>query len=494
MSVDRAKFVTPDRSVVRDAGLRSNKFRVPGADYGPGTQPYIDAQICADVVAPIHAEAVACAKATDVADAVGQALDDWGARLKRARKGATKSQGFVTAQTATGGASIPAGTVGKYQPKGASYEVAVGGTYQNGQTIAVQSVDVGTSTILAAGSVINWISPPTGLKSSAIVFANTDGSGIKGGAPAEDDETYRAALLERMRNPPASGNCSHYATVIEDIPGLGVQKAFIYPAWNGPGTVCATFTMRPGSPGDSRLPNGAQLAQAEAALKDAFPADDGIALCAIVEDPIALSLQVTWRGAANGWVDLSPWPLFYADQVHVTGSPTNGSARVTSASTIADPVVGQTIGFLDRSTSPPTFKRKRILTVTIVTPATTYDLTFDTSLTSSDAYIPVANQLVSPWSPSLGSLVAPVLSYFDRQGPGEMFASFADPGLRQRRFPAPDQDTYPSRLENILISDLRPFVADAEIADPAVPLETVVGTPGTEVAIHVLSDLGVFPQ
>lgn len=492
MTVDRAKFVTPDRSVVRDAFLRSNKFRVPNADYGTGTQPYIDAQIVADVVAPIHAEAVACAKATDIADAVGQSLDDWGERLGRARKGATKSQGFVIAQTATGGSNVGAGTSGKYLPKGSTYEVAVTGVYNDGDLIAVQSVDVGASTILAAGSVITWVSPPTGLKSSALVFENSDGSGVKGGAPAEDDETYRAALLERMRNPPASGNASQYAITVEDIEGLGVQKAFVYPAWNGPGTVAVAFTMRPGSPGDSRLPNGAQLTQVEAILKDAFPADDGIAVCSIVEDPIALSLQVTWRGSANGWVDLAPWPLFYADQVHVTGSPTNSTCRITSSSVIAAPVVGQTIGFLDPTSD--TFKRKRISAVATISATHTYDLTFDTSLASSDAYIPIANQFVSPWSPSLSSLVKPLLTYFDRQGPGEMFATFADPGLRQRRFPAPDQDTYPSRLENLLVSGLSSYVSDVEIADPAVPLATAIGTPGTEVAIHVLEDLGVYPQ
>lgn len=493
MSVDLSKFVTPDRSVVRDAHLRSAKFRVPSADYGAGTQPYIDAQVTADVIAPIHAEARACAKATDIADAVGQSLDDWGDRLGRPRKGATKSQGFVIAQTATGGSLVSQGSLGKYLPKGTGYEVAVTGPYNDGDLIPVQSIDVGTSTILAAGSVITWVSPPTGLKSTAIVFENTDGSGIKGGAPAENDETYRAVLLDRMRNPPASGNSAHYTTTVEDIDGLGVQKAFVYPAWNGPGTVAVAFTMRPGSPGDSRLPNGAQITEVEAALKDAFPADDGIAVCVVTEDDVELSLQVTWRSSANGWVDATPWPIYYADPVYVTGTPTNSTARITSSSTIAAPTVGLTLAFWDNATR--VFKRKRIATVTQIVANHTYDLTFDVStLTASDSYVPVSGQYVSPWSPSLQSIVEPILRYFDQQGPGEMFSSFGDPGLRQRRFPAPDTETYPSKVENRLVDGLLAIVADVEIAAPAVPLTTTVGTPGVEVLIHALANLGVHPQ
>ena len=493
MAVDRATFQVRGRSQTRDNYLRRYAVEIPTADVGPGTEPFVLASVVADVVAPLYADANYSAKATDLLTAVDTALNDHGRAIGRARKGATGSQGFVIADVVSGGSLINEGTEIRYAPRGTRLAVTVTDTYNPGDLIPVESIDVGAAVNIAAGAKLTWSSPPPGVLSTALVFENSDGSGISGGAPAEDDDTYRAVLLDRRANPPAAGNAAQYCATVEDLPGIGVQKAFCIPCWNGPGTTAICFTMRPSEPGASRLPNGAQLAEVESALKDAFPPDDGISVVNLLEDLVRISLEVTWKSAANGWVDQTPWPLFYADPVHCTGTPTNTTATLTSTSVIAAPVVGQTLGFFDESTGK--FKRKRISAVSVVSATHTYTLTFDTTTANaSDSFVPVSGQVVSPWSPSLSSVVAPILSYVDKQGPGEMFASFGDVGLRQRRFPPPAPDAYPSKIENRILDAIFTIVADAEVVEPATPFVTTLGTVGASLYVHAVSDIGVYPQ
>lgn len=492
MAVDRATFPVRDRTTTRDGYLRSYALAIPTADVGPGTQPYVDAGAVADAVAPIYADALYCAKATDLITAVGQALDDFGETKGRARKEATVSQGYVIADTVTGGALISEGEELRLPSRGTRFRTTVTNVYTPGDLIAVESVDTGAGVNVIAGATLAWTSPPAGVRSTALVFENSNGAGITGGAPEESDDEYRAVLLDRCANPPAAGNWAHYAAVVEDLPGIGVQKAFPYPCWNGPGTLAFAFTMRPSETGASRIPNGAQLASVEAAVKDSFPADDGIVALNLLEHEVRIALKVAWKTAGTGWVDQTQWPPFYSSPVLVSGTPTNSTATVTSGSTIADPVVGQTIGLWDSVTRK--FKKKRISAVTVVTPSTTYDLTFDvTTATASDSYVPIVGQIVSPWSPSLQSLVEPILKYGDKQGPGEMFASFGDVGMRQRRQPAPTSETYPSKIEQRLLDGIFPLVEDADVAEPTTPYATTVGTPGADVYLHTISDIGVFP-
>lgn len=114
--------------------------------------------------------------------------------------------------------------------------------------------------------------------------------------------------------------------------------------------------------------------------------------------------------------------------------------------------------------------------------------------TSDTAFVPANGAMLSPWAASLPSLVEPVLTYFDAQGPGEMFASFSDPGWRKRRVPEPGPDSSPSKIENRMLDGLFELVSDVTIAAPTVPYATTVGTPPALAYLHRLTDLAIFPQ
>lgn len=487
------RFVVKTRDRIRDDYLRDFKSRVPTADTTPKSQVYVDASTFADAQLPLYFDASLVADATARYSAKGKDLDKEGELRGRPRKGATGASGYVIANVASGGALIVADSELRYTAQGTRFRVITTGTYNNGDLIAVTGISTGPSTNVDAGTALTWVNPAPGVAPTALVFENADGSGLTGGRNAETDEEYAAALYDLEANPPQSGNPSAVILEASRIPGLALEKAFVYPAIDGPGTYGVAFTMRPSVLGGSRLPNGAQIAIVEEALKAAFPGDDGIMVASLLDDDVDVCLEVTWGPGAAGWADVVPWPAYAVAKVVVEASPAPTATTFRLDNCTTAPTAGKTIGFYDSTTR--SFKRKRILTATFVA-GDSYDIVVDSTTTgaSDTSFVPAAGAIVSPWSNSLDDLVDPVLTYFGRQGPGEQVATFYDVGLRQRRTPEPTPAVWPSSIENRLVEGLFSVVSDADLVLPAPPFPTTVGTPGTLAYLHRLGDFGVFEQ
>jgi hypothetical protein len=255
------------------------------------------------------------------------------------------------------------------------------------------------------------------------------------------------------------------------------------------------FLMRPAKPGASRAPNGAAIAQVYANLVATESADDQILAQVVAEVPVATVLRVTWSRRAPSWVDSAPWPAYSATPAIINSgiTPTATHFRLTSGTTQVNPVAGQTIAFFDRANTA--FVRKRIASVAVHTAGTSWDITCATTNGVSDlVYIPQVGQAASPWSDSLQTLVAPVVGYYDGFGPGEIYASLPDPGLRGRRQPEPG-DAWPSIVDDRITAPLFTLtsVQSVELALPAPPYATPVGTPGVSVNLTTLGDLAAFP-
>lgn len=486
-------FVVKTRDKIRDDYLRDFKSRVPTAKTDPKSQLYVEAQCFADAQLPLYFDASLVADATSRFSSQGTDLDKEGEARGLARRGKTGASGYVVGTIASGGAFIPANSELRYVPQGLRFRVLVSGTYFNGGLIPVVGITDGPATNLEAGTKLTWLNPAPGVGPTALVFENGDGSGLTGGANAQTDEEYRAALFELEANPPQSGNDAEIAAAVLGIQGLAVQRAFVYPAILGPGTTGVAFTMRPAKLGASRLPNGAQIALVDASLSTAFPGDDGILVATIATSPVDPAIEVSWGPGTTGWVDAVPWPAYGSPKVTVAASPAPTAATFRLDNCTVAPTAGKTFGFFD--TASKTFKRKRIATATLVS-GSTYTITVDTTTAgaSDTSYIPVAGQAASPWSDSLDLLVDPVLTYFEKQGPGEMLASFSDPGRRQRRWPAPTAQTWPSAVENRIVEGLFAVVSDAVLLEPTAPSQAPTGIPGTLVYLHELADFAVYPQ
>jgi uncharacterized phage protein gp47/JayE len=493
------EIVTYTRSEVIEKYGRDYQFRVPEADVGPGTQPDVDANVMADQVMVLHADAVVIGNDTNLETSTGTAVDEQlringlGSRLP-----ATGATGYVTITASVGGVNILAGSELKTKVTGLRYAVFATGLYQDGDQVLIGGVDTGPATNQEPGTVLVWTSPPSGLATECVVFEQSNGTGLTNGRAEETDQEAIQRIIDARANPPAAGNAAQYVEQTEATPGLAIQKAFAISASpNGPGNVSVAFMLRPATPGASRVPSPAQRALVAANLAAVMPGDDGIFDLEIVEEPLAIVLSVAWRATAVGWADTTPWPPYNVGDpvvVKASPSPTALSVRVVTGTNTPVPQAGQTIAFYDTSTG--LFVPKRIASVAVVVADKEWTLTFDTSNAASNTtYVPFAGQIVGPYSESLNDLTAPVIAYIDTMGPGEVVSVFPDPGQRQRRFPTSPEE-WPSALTNRIITQVLAVgsVGDATLLSPTVPYQVSVGVPGTLVYLFALTDFAAFPE
>lgn len=489
---------TGTRDEERDRYREDYSLFVPGADVGPGTQPYVDASLAADGSMVLYADAVTIGNGTNLDTSTGTWLKKTGLAEDVQPLPPAGATGYVIISASLGGTTIFADDELVDQNSGLRYKITVTALYANNSIAPVAGIDTGEETNVDAGTPLTFTSPRPGCVPIAIVFENSDGSGLTGGRSLESEDQYRQRIKDKRANPPASGNDAEYQRLIEDAPGIGIQKAFTYPAVFGPGTTAFTFTLRPAAPGAGRIPNGAQINTIRVLLQDNVPADDEVFAPLMVSQPLTIIYRVAWANGAVNWADAPRWPAYGATGnavlVQAVPSATITSARVAigGGDTIADPQVGQSIGFYDYTTK--SFVRKRIAALTIITPGVEWQLDFDTmSATSDTAFEPQTGAVVSPWSDSLSVLITPTLEFVDTTGPGEMFASFGDPGMRQRRNPLGESQYYNAITTHVIQPILNlSSISNALVLEPDLPYSVAVGVPGTTVYLFELTDLGAY--
>ncbi len=489
---------TEQRAQIRDQYLTDYSLRVPAADVGPGTQPYVDASVAADAIVPLYADAVTIGRGTNLRTSAGVWLADLGDAAGITARPAVGASGFVAIVASAGGTFLQKGTELRERIQQTRYEVSASALYQNGQEVPVDGIDTGPQTNQSASTVLVFTAPPPGCGANATVAAQGDGSGLIGGRPADDDRVLRSLISDARANPPASGNDAQYQQQIRKTPAISVQQVFTYPAIRGPGTLSYVFTLNPSRPGGVRAPNSAQIDATQDWIVGQMPGDDSVFPCGIVETPLRVLLRASWAVGAATWVDVTPWPSYVASdpvRVSVSPSPSLSLVRLFTGTPTTDPQVGQTIGFYDNVSG--TFKRIRIGAVSIVTPTTTWDITPDRTNNASDpSYVPAVGDVASPWSDSL-SLVSPaVISYFDGFGPGEQVSVLPDPGLRQRRQPPNAQNSrWPSVVTNRILEPVFKVSAifSASLLEPTDPHPTPVGVAASYSNLVILGQLGIYP-
>ena len=491
------EIVTLTRDEYRNRMLEDYQLMAPDAEVGPGTQPYVDTSLVADSTLVLFADAITIGNGTNIDTMTGTWLKQTGESEGVFKLPAAGASGFIVISTELGGSTIFQGDEVTLPTANLRYLVQATALYGDGALVPIVGLDTGDATNLDAGTTLKFSAPRPGCNEFATVYEDSNGNGLTGGRPDESDDEYRDRIKLKRANPPASGNDAEYQQTVEGIKSIGIQKAFTYPAIFGPGTMAFIFTLRPGEPGDARIPNGAQINLAAATLIGKEPADDGVFPLQMLAAPLVVAYRVSWATGAAGWANDPRWPAYSFPKVTVKAAPapTPTSLRaVTTGGPIDDPVVGQTVGVFDRTNK--VFQRKRILTVTTITPGQEWQLTFSTvNLASDTTYTPIAGQALSPWSDSLDLLVEPTLTFVDELGPGEMYASFVDPGLRQKRNPL-NPDSYASTVTNKIVAPILalPSISNAVVLEPTIPYDTPLGTPGTLVYLLGLTDLAVYGQ
>jgi len=156
-----------------------------------------------------------------------------------------------TEATGTNGLIISAGTE-LQSDDGQIYTTDSTGTIAAGVvTLAITAQQAGADGNQVAATVLIFVSPIRGIDANTTV----DADGLSGGEDIEDIEDWRDKLLARKRNPPHGGSENDYETWMLEVDG--VSRAWVFPLYNGIGTVGCTFVRDAESP---IVPNASEIA------------------------------------------------------------------------------------------------------------------------------------------------------------------------------------------------------------------------------------------
>ena len=179
--------------------------------------------------------------------ATGSWLDLHGQARGLTRTQESKAAGSVSFYRATAATSdivIPQGTVvGTSNGSGACWVTTQDGVLLQGERsvlVEVECTVAGNQGNAAMSQVDTLISALPGIS----YVSNPEA--ITGGSRAEDDESFRTRVQEKIAGPAENGNKQHYKTWCESIDGVG--RARIFPLWNGPNTVKGTLIDPEGQP------------------------------------------------------------------------------------------------------------------------------------------------------------------------------------------------------------------------------------------------------
>lgn len=133
--------------------------------------------------------------------------------------------------TGIGGAIIPPGTLVQSSPDIRFFTVddAVIPNDETSVSVGIIAEDIGTVYNVPTNAITQIPIAIAGVASVANQFP------IAGGTDNEDDDDYRARILQRLANPPSSGNRHDYMRWAEEVSGVKGSK--VIPLANGPGTV-----------------------------------------------------------------------------------------------------------------------------------------------------------------------------------------------------------------------------------------------------------------
>lgn len=450
--------------------LRSRKNANPGESIEPNSPAWIAAAAIADCLVVQGSNCQQNAAGVLIANQNTDQINSTGAILGIDRPAATGASGSVVANVGSLGSTIYQGDSLTNLVTGVRYKVTTSGLYMPGQLIPVVGIDTGPNTNLDAGIPLTWASPRPGCNSTALVYEQPDGTGLTGGANAASDDEYKQIIQYALANESASGNEATIIKLLENSRGHGVavQKGFVYPALNGPGTVGVCFTLKPQSLNGSRSPNSTQLSAVLAYLQAWLPGSVNVFMLPIVGSQVTLVAQAKWSPSSPGWIDISPWPTYSLGRSYIVSSSGDASTFTVALSgsspdytSAPQPTAGQTIAVYNAATA--TFYRKVITGVSGTGP---WVLTCSTIATQSDTtYAPEALDIISPYSDSLVDVANSFVSYVQSMGPGEQVASDPGDGFRQMRQPRPLSNQYPETISSQVVADALklPAVADVEL-------------------------------
>lgn len=417
---------------------------IANPNVSPSSDFYIVTGGVANELAVNAANGILSADQVNPDTATGQQLIDLGAIVNVFPRNSAGSFGTVVANCSAPGL-VPSGKE-LTDSSGLVYQVTVGGTYALGDSIPIVAESTGVATNLAQGSSLQWAGAPPFFAPTALVGIG----GLVNGVDAETEENFRQRVLATEGNVPASGNPEHCNEVAE-ASSPSVQKAFTYPAIQGPGTEHIVVCAAPTATNLRRDINSTLMTSTIIPyILGKLPSRSLQVITTVtnVFTTMAFGLNLpaaptgSPAGPGGGWLDGTPWPPL---------NPTGGVniVQVTSSS--------DSTHFITNATSAPvvgvsrvarfSFADNKLYTATVIGyNSGTGVVTVDQPLNSLSLSI---GEVIFPQSQNQLQYVAAVLAAMELMGPGEKSTN-ASALIRGFRHPIPS-NSWPSGMgPNIL--------------------------------------------
>jgi len=431
----------PTAAEVRDGILRTIKLGCARVgivvNVLVGSEPYVKAEALARRLVVAYANNKIALQEYSPLTATGDRLIQVAAIFGVVPRPPSTATGFVTISS-TGTVIIPA----EYRavaPNGETYDTITGGSVPNGGTIEMVAVNTGTATNQKAGTKLTWTSGLVGGLGATCTVAV---GGIDGGAPADDDETLRTRLLDRLANPSVGGNNASVKQTAENA-SAAVEAAYVYAAARGPASLDAAITKA----GGDRTLSDATVALVAAAVRGALPGHVDVNITTVTAQEVdvvfraGLPIPGTSGGAGGGWRDPVSWPQGSPTPGTNDGKVTAYTAPTATVRTTTSPIVGQNIGVWD-----PVGEVMHQYTITTVGGVSgAYTIQVQGLEGAAGFKSDPTGAYVSAGAFHLPSYAATMLSEVRKLGPGEKTDS-PDVLPRARRYPLINH-THPTDLD-----------------------------------------------
>ena len=476
---DLFTFVVRDSATIRDGILRVIRSGlidrgVTNPNVTPGSDWFIEAQAIANQLAVIEANAVIKADEVMADTATEEALARIAAIFGLSKQAAAGSVGAVVIVSSADTTIVTGDEL--IDGAGLTYEVTTGGTYSNGDTVPIAAVSTGEATNHAADDVLRWVSAPPFCKDKVTVAAG----GLTNGVDEEDDEALRARVIALLQSAPGSGNAEHVAEMAEESTG-SVQKAFVYPAIQGPATVHAAVTAAPTDDSKSRVVASATMAGTVVPFVQGQLPEHVYSVVTTVEDvdaDVAIGLALPEAATASppgpggGWVNGTPWPAPDASTTwRCTVTTVTSTTNLTVDATTSPTANVSQICWL----SPTEWKLYSALVIAVSGTSGAYVITLDKPFTGI-----TTGSYIWPKCQNAQVYVDALLAAFALMGPGEKTAN-ASALVRGFRHPRPAagwQNTLGAHLLSAITSAQRE-VASAQFFHRTDGTTTVTGASST---------------
>lgn len=309
------EIVTKDASEIRTDVLRTIKNGlikqgVENPNVGPNSDFYVIATALGNELAVVQANGIVRADGQMPDTATEDDLKRWGDLLERQTQPAAGSVGSVVIE-ASATTTIETGRE-LTDDAGLRYAVEVGGTYADGAAVPIRAISTGSATNHDEDDVLQWVVAPPFCSDKVTVATG----GLVNGIEIEDDEVLRSRILAVMRNPPGAGNWEHAVEIAEES-SASVQKAFCYPAAQGPASVQVTVLAAPTATNKSRVVASSTMnGIVDPYVKGKLPrpADVIVTTVSDVNTDVAFGLSLPEAptasppGLGGGWTNGTPWP------------------------------------------------------------------------------------------------------------------------------------------------------------------------------------------